>query len=139
MIRKFWNDRRGNYIMMTAVAVVPIMGAMALAIDYTEMSRQRQATLNALDAAAIATARRLVEGATDDQAKAYAKEFFEANLSSVEPATTKLTVVLPATNNACIRFEATDWTCALNFLGEPQCDLPNPLTGRYTVSLQPLP
>ena len=49
------------------------------------------------------------------------------------------TVVLPATNNACIRFEATGWTCALNFLGEPQCDLPNPLTGRYTVSLQPLP
>src|SRR5690606_33087007 len=71
MIRKFWNDRRGNYIMMTAVAVVPIMGAMALAVDYTEMSRQRQATLNALDAAGIATARRLVEGATDEEAKTY--------------------------------------------------------------------
>ena len=49
------------------------------------------------------------------------------------------TVVLPASNNACIRFTATAWTCLLNFLGEPQCDLPNPLTGRYTVSLQPLP
>lgn len=98
MIRKFWNDKRGNYIMMTAVAIVPIMGAVALAVDYTEMSRQRQTTLNALDAAGIATARRLVEGATDDQAKAYAKEFFEANLGSVDPANTKLTVVLPANN-----------------------------------------
>ena len=98
MIRKFWNDRRGNYIMMTAVAVVPIMGAMALAVDYTEMSRQRQATLNALDAAGIATARRLVEGATEEQAKTYAKEFFEANLGSVNPSNTKLTVVLPANN-----------------------------------------
>ena len=83
---------------MTAAAIVPIMGALALAVDYTEMAKQRQETLNALDAAGIATARRIVEGATDDQAKAYAKNFFEANLGSVEPANTVLTVVLPQNN-----------------------------------------
>lgn len=95
MIRKFLKDERGNYAIMTVAAMVPIMGALALAIDYAEISREREATRNALDAAGIATARRIVEGVTDDQAKAYAKSFFEANLGHVKPANTTLTVTLP--------------------------------------------
>jgi Flp pilus assembly protein TadG len=97
MIRKFCADIRGNFAMMTVVALVPIMGALALAIDYSQMSRQKQATLNALDAAGIATARRIVEGATETQAKAYAEDFFKANLGGVvSPANATLTVVLPS-------------------------------------------
>lgn len=98
MIREFLRDKRGNYALLTAVALVPIMGGLALAVDYTQMAAQRQQTLNALDAAGIATARRIVEGATDDQAKAYAQSFFETNLGSVNPANTKLTIVLPQNN-----------------------------------------
>ena len=84
MIRRFFSDERGNYALMTVMSIVPILGGLALGVDYTEMSRQRQETLNALDASGIATARRIVEGATDDEAKAYAKSFFEANLGSVD-------------------------------------------------------
>ncbi|MBX3576428.1 MAG: pilus assembly protein [Rhizobiaceae bacterium] len=99
MIRKFFSDVRGNYALMTAAAIVPIMGGLALAVDYTEMAKQRQETLNALDAAGIATARRIVEGGgTEDQIKAYAKDYFEANLGSVKPSNTILTVVLPQNN-----------------------------------------
>lgn len=98
MIRDFLRDRRGNYALLTAVAIVPIMGGLALAVDYTQMAKQRQQTLNALDAAGIATARRIVEGATEDQAKAYAQSFFETNLGSVNPADTRLTIVLPQNN-----------------------------------------
>jgi Flp pilus assembly protein TadG len=97
MIRRFCADIRGNFAMLTVVALVPIMGGLALAIDYGEMSRQKQATLNALDAAGIATARRIVEGATETQAKAYAEDFFKANLGGlVNPANATLTVVLPS-------------------------------------------
>jgi Flp pilus assembly protein TadG len=98
MIRKFLRDIRGNYAMMTAIATVPIMGGLALAIDYGQMSRQRQDTLNALDAAGIATAHRILAGAKDDEAKAYAKDFFETNLGSVNPSDATLTVVLPQNN-----------------------------------------
>jgi Flp pilus assembly protein TadG len=98
MIRRFWNNERGNYALMTVVAIVPIMGALALAVDYTEMSKQRQEMLNALDASGVATGRRIMEGGTDEQFKAYAKSFFEANLGSVEPANTVLTVLLPQNN-----------------------------------------
>ena len=38
MIRRFFSDERGNYALMTAVAIVPIMGALALGVDYAEMA-----------------------------------------------------------------------------------------------------
>ncbi|MDW6024083.1 pilus assembly protein [Mesorhizobium sp. BAC0120] len=98
-MRKFLADRRGNYALMTAVAMVPLMGAVAMAVDYSEMNRQKQAVANALDAAGIATARQVVTGASDDELKAYAKKFFEANLSHVKPADTALTVTLPTKQN----------------------------------------
>ena len=41
MIRRFLNDIRGNYVMLTVIAMVPIMGGLAIAVDYTELSRQR--------------------------------------------------------------------------------------------------
>lgn len=98
MLSGFLKDRRGNYALITAITTVPLMGALALGIDYSEMSRQRQSALNALDAAGIATARRAVEGATDAQLIDYAQEFFKANLGSVDPAKTTLSVVLPSNN-----------------------------------------
>ena len=95
MFRRFLDDRRGAYAIAVVVAMVPLMGGLALAVDFAEMNRQRQATMNALDAAGVATAREAVTGATDDELKAYAKDFFEANLGPVDPAHTELGVVLP--------------------------------------------
>jgi Flp pilus assembly protein TadG len=96
MFRKFLSDVRGNFLMLTGIAIVPIMGALALAIDYADMSRQRQDTLNALDAAGIAAARRILEGATEDQVRTYTRQFFDANLGAVDPDDAVLNVELPA-------------------------------------------
>ncbi|QIA24156.1 pilus assembly protein TadG-related protein [Mesorhizobium sp. AA22] len=98
MIRKFGRDRRGNYTLMTVITMVPLMGGLALSVDYSELLRQKNATLNALDGAGLATAHKIVSGASDDDAKAYAKTFFEANLGPVDPANTLLTVTLPNSN-----------------------------------------
>jgi Flp pilus assembly protein TadG len=96
MFRRFLSDRRGNFMLLTAAAIVPIMGGLAVAVDYAEMSRQRQLTLNALDAAGVATARQLIGGnSTDAQLVAYAQQFFEANLGSVDPRNATLHVTLP--------------------------------------------
>ena len=95
-IGRLWQDRSGGYGIAFTVALVPIFGALAIAVDFSEMNRQRQATLNALDAAGIATARQIVTGVTDDELRAYAKDFFEANLSDVDPADTTLHVDLPS-------------------------------------------
>ena len=95
MFRSFLAHRGGSYAIAVAAAIVPIMGALSVAVDYAEMSRQRQATLNALDAAGIATARQLVSGATNDAVLAYARAFFDANLGPVNPADAELAVALP--------------------------------------------
>lgn len=95
MICRFLRDKRGNFAILTVVAMVPIMGALAIAVDYAEASRQREATRNALDAANFAVARRMLEGATDDQLKTYAQEFFQANLGPVKPSNAPLTLTLP--------------------------------------------
>ena len=71
--------------MMIAIAMLPIMGSLAIAVDFSEMNRQKQATVNALDAAGIATARQVVTGASDEALIAYANEFFKANLGPVDP------------------------------------------------------
>jgi Flp pilus assembly protein TadG len=98
MFRRFLRDKRGNFMLLTAAAMVPIMGGLAIAVDYSQMARQRQETLNALDAAGIAAARLIASGASDTTVKAYAKDFFEANLGSVKPANTLLSVMLPKDN-----------------------------------------
>jgi Flp pilus assembly protein TadG len=98
MFRRFLRNESGQFAMMTAIATVPLLGGLALAIDYSEMSRQRQETLNALDAAGIATARHAIGGASDADLIVYANNFFKANLSSVEPNDTTLAVVLPKNN-----------------------------------------
>ncbi|PBC02568.1 pilus assembly protein TadG-related protein [Mesorhizobium sp. WSM3860] len=98
-MREFWlrfcRDRRGNYALVTAIAMVPLMGALAIAVDLTELNRQKQMVLNALDAANFAAARRLAEGATNDQIKAYAVDFFNANLNTIDPADVSLNITLP--------------------------------------------
>ncbi|HTV67726.1 MAG TPA: pilus assembly protein [Rhizobiaceae bacterium] len=99
MMLDFLRDRRGNYAMMTALALVPIMGGLAIAVDLSEMSRERSMMLNSLDAAGMATARHLVSGASDDALIAYAKNFFESNLGELDASKTNLTVTLP-TNQA---------------------------------------
>ena len=40
--REFCRDRRGNYALMTVLAMVPLMGGVAMAVDYTG-SGQREA------------------------------------------------------------------------------------------------
>lgn len=95
MLRRFVRDTRGNFAMLLAVAMVPVLGAVALAIDYTEMSRHRQAALNALDAANMATAWRLLSGESEAEVRRFAQDFFEANLGPVKAEDVDLTVELP--------------------------------------------
>jgi hypothetical protein len=51
LLRRFLKDVGGNYVIMTSFLVLPLLAALALSVDYTEMTRQRNVTLQALDAA----------------------------------------------------------------------------------------
>ena len=98
MFRKFWADRRGNFAMMTVICMLPIMGGLAIAVDYAEMTRERSQALSALDAAGIAAARVYLSGMSDADVKKYAEDFFKANSNGLDPSKVQLTLVLPKDN-----------------------------------------
>ncbi|TGP27332.1 TadE/TadG family protein [Mesorhizobium sp. M1D.F.Ca.ET.184.01.1.1] len=120
---------------MTAIAMVPLMGALAIAVDFTELNRQRQMVLNALDAANFAGARRLSEGATDDQIKTYATGFFNANLNNIDPANVTLDITLPGnqaggglmTMNATLSYHPYFYPAAALLVGVSEGDANKPI------------
>jgi Flp pilus assembly protein TadG len=78
MLRRFLEHNSGSFAIMFALVLVPIVGAVALAVDYTIASRQRTELHNAADAAALALARRGLE-IEQDEAERIAGEFLQAN------------------------------------------------------------
>ncbi|AZN71195.1 TadE/TadG family protein [Georhizobium profundi] len=80
MLRRFATNRSGNFAIMFGLAMVPIVGAVALAVDYTAASRQRSELHNAADAAALALARRGDE-LSQLEAEQLADEFIQAHFA----------------------------------------------------------
>ncbi len=118
MFRKFLRDTRGDYAIATAIAIVPILGGLALAVDYSDISRQRAMTLNALDASGIAAARFFVQGGSKQATIAYAKSFFEANMNGLDTSGVTFDLVLPTeeTGGGLLTVKATQ-TYKPHFLG----------------------
>ena len=57
MVRRFRRDQRGNVLMMFGLAIIPLMGVVGVAIDYSRASNARQALNAAIDSAALMAAR----------------------------------------------------------------------------------
>lgn len=96
MFRKFARDRRGNYAMLTALAMLPVMGAVALAVDYSEVSRQRQGAQNALDATNLAIALSYLNGTDESKVSTLAQDYFEANFRPSDTADPTVSVTFPS-------------------------------------------
>ncbi len=56
-IRRFGQDRRGNVLVMTGLAIVPLMGVVGVSVDYSRATNVRQALSSAIDAASLMAAR----------------------------------------------------------------------------------
>ena len=92
----FKTDNRGNFAVIAAIACVPLIGAISLAIDLAEFTRQKQSMLNALDAAGVATARHFLAGEGDPAAlQRYARNFFNSNMKVDQSAHTTVATVVP--------------------------------------------
>ncbi|MCU4177945.1 TadE/TadG family type IV pilus assembly protein [Bosea sp. BH3] len=57
MVRRFGRDRRGNVLVMTGLAIVPLTGVVGVSVDYSRASNVRQALSSAIDAASLMAAR----------------------------------------------------------------------------------
>lgn len=79
-MRRFWSDRKGNVAVLFAFAVVPIVGGVGAAVDYSMASSYRADMQQALDSTALALSKILpVDEATMNQV---GMEYFQASLGN---------------------------------------------------------
>lgn len=57
LMRRFRMDQRGNVMMLFGLMLVPLMGFVGVAVDYSRASNLRQALNAAIDSAALMAAR----------------------------------------------------------------------------------
>lgn len=87
---RFWRDRRGNVAIMFALAVVPVVGAMGAALDYSRANSYRTDMQKALDATALAVSK--VMPMEQTELDEVAMQYFSANLGNHLLTNLKLTV-----------------------------------------------
>ena len=86
---RFLDDRRGNVAVIFAFVIIPVLILMGLAIDGWRTLNAGTVTSGAVDAAALATARRMTqEHLSDSELQKTARHFFEANTRGTLPAGT---------------------------------------------------
>lgn len=80
MLRKFCKSERGNYTIITAIALVPIMTAVAGVVDYVTTTRDAASLQNALDASALAVGSQYFSGMSEAGLQNLGNQVFEGNL-----------------------------------------------------------
>lgn len=103
MFRKFLRNEDGNYAALTALMALPILGSVAVAVDYSNATRLKAELRNAADAACIPVAKMYLSGDySDSQVLAKGNDFFQQNfnMSTQFVSNIELNVTLPnATGN----------------------------------------
>ncbi|MCC0028639.1 MAG: pilus assembly protein [Brucellaceae bacterium] len=77
--KRFLGSTDGNMALMTGALAIPLVLALGVSIDYSNLAKRASSLQQAVDSAALAIAR---EGMTitDAKARAIAREFVGANL-----------------------------------------------------------
>lgn len=83
LLSTFARDRGGNYAVITAIASLPLLGAVALAVEYTNASRMRSDLQQRLDAAVLAGA------AAESNQTTAAEQFFNRTYSDAGVTTVR--------------------------------------------------
>ena len=145
LISNFRLNSRGNVAVITALAAVPMIGALGCAIDYSNAAMIRAKLQAAADAAAlatvsfnspvVATAANMSSDGTVPGGATYATNFFTANLpanySSVTPTVT--VTKTGTTITATVSYAAAVPTYFVGLVGYPNMTIANSSTASFTL------
>jgi hypothetical protein len=85
LIARFAASCRGNVAVIFAIACIPVIAAMGVAVDYTRAAQTGSEMQDALDAASLALSRRSdVSDMAGDQIQKFAEDYFAANFQNSE-------------------------------------------------------
>jgi hypothetical protein len=102
-MRRFWSDNKGNVAVLFGIAIVPIIGAIGAAVDYSMASAYRTDLQKALDSTALALSKVLP---IDDPVKRQeiGMQYFNASLGPNELDNIALEII---PDNGKVRLVAT--------------------------------
>jgi Flp pilus assembly protein TadG len=102
-LRKFIKNEDGNYAALMALMALPILGSVAIAVDYSNTTRLKSELRNAADAACVPVAQMYLSGDySDSQVVQKGNDYFQGNfnMSTQFVSGIQLNVTLPnATGN----------------------------------------
>ena len=85
LVARFAASRRGNVAVIFAIALIPVIAAMGVAVDYTRAAQTSTEMQDALDAASLALSRRSdLSSMTQAQIQKFAEDYFSANFQNSE-------------------------------------------------------
>nr|WP_047573571.1 pilus assembly protein [Methylobacterium sp. ZNC0032] len=121
MIRRFRRDEGGNFLMLFGLTLIPLMGVVGVAIDYSRASNARQALNSAIDSAALMAARD-AQKLSDGQLRARIEAWIRDNLpADVKSEYTGATITIDRTARTIkIAANATVPTTISNVIGVSQ-------------------
>ncbi len=145
-IRNLWNDRSGNFGIMTALLLVPLVGAAGLAVDFANALNIRNQLFAAADAAAVGSLAEKSPGVAaalamaGNGAVAVAQTdantlFFGQNSAALASSNVQVAISVTKTGNtlnANVAFSAAVPTTFLHILGQNTI----PIAGTATAQNQ---
>jgi len=83
MFRRFWKSESGNFAIITAVASVPLLAAVAAAVDYTHALNKSGQLQNSLDSSALAIATVYHLGMSEEELTALGLDYYKNNMIGI--------------------------------------------------------
>jgi Flp pilus assembly protein TadG len=105
-LRRFLLDRRGGVVPIFALAIIPVIGLVGAAVDYSRANSIRTALQGALDATALAMAKSAAT-ATPEQLQAKSTEYFNAIFNRPEAKNVSITTSYTTTGGSTLKIVAS--------------------------------
>ncbi len=111
----FRKDRGGNVALMFALAVIPVVGAVGAAVDFSHANSVKAAMQSALDSTALILSKN-ASGMTNDQLQTAAKNYFNAMFNRPEAKNIQITATYTTGGGAALSVSGSA-TVPTTFLG----------------------
>ena len=108
LLARFGRARNGNIAAMFAIALVPILSFIGVAVDYTRMNSARSAMQGAMDSAVLMVAKDVAAGTvTSDQVTAKTTSYFKALYTNTDAGSVTLSATYNPTDTSGSTVTAT--------------------------------
>jgi Flp pilus assembly protein TadG len=128
----FRRDDRGNVMITFALAIIPVIGAVGAAVDYSRGNSARTSLQSAIDAAALSLAREVTK-LTPAQLNQKALDYVQANLNNAQIKDLKVTPTFTSDPGGELKLKAegTINTTIAGVLGITQMDIGTDVTIKW--------